>query len=375
MGQSTDRRKLFMRHTTSGQYLDSSRDLTEAVGRLLIVGFEGTEFSEVEELVATVRPAGLIFFKRNYPEAGGPWKLRETIEAAQALAGTVLGRELFMALDHEGGRVQRLPGPYSPLPPAGEAGRLGLGLEEVGEIAARGARELAATGFNFNLAPVLDVAAPVSSFMGDRAFSDDPLTVAALGRATLAAFHKVGILGAGKHFPGLGAAIIDPHHELPVINVDADRLLKTDILPFRELIGPDLPAVMTTHALYPALDAEKPATFSEKIVGRLKGEMNFPGALLTDDLEMGAVVKNYPMGEAAVSAVKAGHDLALICRRREYIDECRRALAEALRSGRLAESRLTEAHSRSDILSGRLKNIWPARETREAWFRELVGRP
>lgn len=363
-----------MMRTTSGRFIDDSRDLTEAIGRLLIVGFEGLEFAEIEDLVTTVRPAGLIFFKRNYPESDGPWKLRETIEAAQALARAVLGRELFMAIDHEGGRVQRLPRPYSPLPPAGEVSRRGLTPEEVGETAARGARELAATGFNFNLAPVLDVAVPVASFMGDRAFSDDPAVVAAMGRASLAAFHQAGILGAGKHFPGLGAAVIDPHHELPTINADAGRLLEMDLPPFRELIGPDLLAVMTTHALYPALDSEKPATFSEEIVGMLKDELSFPGAALTDDLEMGAVVKNYPMGEAAVSAVKAGHDLALVCRRREYIDECRRVLAEALRSGHLGETRLNDAHSRSDILSGRLKSIWPSRETRDAWFHELVGR-
>lgn len=354
--------------------MDDSRDLTEAVGRLLIVGFEGAEFSEVESLVTSVRPAGLIFFKRNYPETDGPWKLRETIEAAQALARALMGRELLVAIDHEGGRVQRLPRPYTPLPPAGKAARRGLSAEEVGETAARGARELAATGFNFNLAPVLDVAVPVSGFMGDRSFSDDPATVAAMGRATVAAFHKAGILGAGKHFPGLGAAVIDPHHELPTINADAERLREVDLPPFRELAGPDLLAVMTTHALYPALDSEKPATFSEEIVGMLKGEMGFPGAVLTDDLEMGAVAKNYPLGEAAVNAVKAGHDLALICRRREYVDECRQALAAALRSGHLSESRLNDAHGRADILSCRLRSIWPTRETREGWFHELIDR-
>jgi len=195
-----------------------------------------------------------------------------------------------------------------------------------------------------------------------------------MGRATLKAFHQIGLLGAGKHFPGLGAAVIDPHHELPSINVDADRLLEVDLPPFRELLNSDLLAVMTTHALYPALDSEKPATFSEEITGMLKGELGFTGALLTDDLEMGAVVKNYPMGEAAVNAVKAGHDLALICRKREYIDECRQALADSLRAGHLAESRLLDAHNRSDILSFRLKSLWPPQETRMAWFHQIVDR-
>ncbi|MDR2945278.1 MAG: beta-N-acetylhexosaminidase [Candidatus Adiutrix sp.] len=348
---------------------DTSHELTEAVGRLLIVGFEGTEFPEVEALVTAVRPAGLIFFKRNYP-AEGPRQLRTLIEAVQSLARAELGRELFIAIDHEGGRVQRLPRPYTPLPPAGRA----QAEADYLQLVERGARELVSTGFNFNFAPVVDVSAPVSGVLGDRAFSDDPATVADLGRACLEIFHRAGILGAGKHFPGLGAAVVDPHHELPTIRSEAGRLMDVDMRPFLELAAPpaDLLAIMTTHALYPALDSEHPATFSEDIVGLLKNELAFPGAALTDDLEMGAVVKNFPLGEAAVKAVQAGHDLALVCRKREYIDECRRALASALRSGVLPETRLNEAHARSELLRNRLQSIKPPQEELDAWFRELT---
>jgi beta-N-acetylhexosaminidase len=131
---------------------------------------------------------------------------------------------------------------------------------------------------------------------------------------------------------------------------------------------------MTTHAFFPALDAEHPATFSEEIVGLLKNEIGFSGTLLTDDLEMGAIVKNYPLGEAAVEAVRAGHDLALICRRREYVDECRQALGEALRSGRLSEARLADAHERSGRLARRLADFWPDRALRDQWFEALTSR-
>ena len=358
---------------TPDNYPDGSRELTEAVGRLLIVGFEGTDFPEVEELITRVRPAGLIFFKRNYPEGDGPRKLRELIDSAQALAASLLGRRLFMAVDHEGGRVQRLPRPYTQLPPAGEAGGRHLDPEAVSAPAEQGARELAATGFNFNLAPVLDVASPVASVVGDRSFSDDPDRVAAYGRATLNAFHRAGILGAGKHFPGLGSAAIDPHHELPTITADSRRLKEVDLVPFRELIREDLLAVMTTHALYPALDPERPATFSEDIVALLKEELGFAGAVLTDDLEMGAVVKNYPLGEAAVGAISAGHDLALICRRADYIEECRTALSRAVRAGGITETRLTDALSRSDLLARRLAGFWPDQAVRDQWFDRLTA--
>lgn len=381
---------------------DLSLELTEAIGRLLIVGFEGQDLAEMAELVTQVRPAGLIFFKRNYPEAQGPRQLRATLTAIQELARQELGRELFLAIDHEGGRVQRLPAPYTHLPAPGaariamrerERSDWGGGVNECSPgqnhifgqatmdfveptriIMEKAARELAATGFNFNLAPVLDVANGESSILGDRAFSDDPAQVAAWGQATVDAFHQNGLLGAGKHFPGLGAAVIDPHHELPTLDFSDPALLAKSLLPFRELTQNGLLAVMTTHALYPTLDPERPATFSDKIVGMLKGDMQFSGAVLTDDLEMGAVVKNYPLGEAAVAAIRAGHDLALICRKRDYIQECTTALAEAVQSGVITQGRLAEAHQRSDLLRQKLKSIWPSEETRKMWFEELLLR-
>lgn len=354
----------------SGFMKQLDADLNEAVGRLLIVGFEGSDFPEVEDLILQVRPSGLIFFKRNYP--GGPEALRLLIERAQTLAEKELGRRLFMAIDHEGGLVQRLPAPYTPLPSAWEAASDGAEPAEAARTALAGARELAATGFNFNMAPVLDVARPDGDFIGTRAFSDEPGRVSALGRAWLEAFHQAGLLGAAKHFPGLGAATADPHHDLPLIDLTLGQLEQNDLKPFRELIGHGLEAVMTTHALYPALDKDQPATFSGRIVALIKDDPSFRGAVLTDDLEMGAVVRNYPLGQAAVAAVSAGHDLALICRRRDYVDECRQALAGALESGRLAPERLADAHARSARLLARLEAIRPPAELRARLFADLL---
>ncbi|UQZ88540.1 beta-N-acetylhexosaminidase [Deltaproteobacteria bacterium Smac51] len=348
-----------------------SHELAEAVGRILIVGFEGTEFSELESLITGIRPAGLIFFKRNYPETDGPSSLRRLITAAQDMAQSCLGRRLFVAIDHEGGTVQRLPAPYVSLPSAQDAGAQSLG--NALELAAKAGRELAATGFNFNLAPVLDVASPVSTIMGTRCFSDNPERVADYGRAVMEGYRNSGVLTCGKHFPGLGAALIDPHHELPTVEIDHRRLMEVDLEPFRELVENGLGAVMTTHALYPVLDDMNPATFSSHIVEILKKEMMFGGAVVTDDLEMGAVVKNYPMGEAAVSAVQAGHDLALVCRRATYVEECAKALASAALSGQISEARLADAHERSSRLYENLESIWPEKSRLDVWFEELQG--
>jgi len=343
-----------------------STELAETVGRLLLVGFEGRDMAEVEDLLTTVRPAGLIFFARNYPGDGGPAALRRLIDQAKSLWETLSGRPLLMAIDHEGGPVQRLPAPYTRLPAARACQNLG----EAGRLAETGARELAATGFNLNMAPVLDVPDGPEAFIGERGFGDDPDQVTAWAKAVLAAYGRAGILGVGKHFPGLGPARLDPHHELPVITASAERLSQVDLKPYRELL-PELAAVMTSHALYPALDADRPATLSPTLTGLLKREMDFAGALLTDDLEMGALTSNYDLGEAAVKAIAAGHDLALVCRRRANIEKARQALAEAVRDGSLAENRLADAFRRTETLTARLTAIAVPGETRAGWFNIL----
>ncbi|MDR1922144.1 MAG: beta-N-acetylhexosaminidase [Candidatus Adiutrix sp.] len=360
---------------TIGSDVDHRADspwLNEAAGRLLIVGFEGVDFSpELETLITAVRPAGLVFFRRNYPEPDGPARLRRLIEKASGLSLSLTGRPLLVAIDHEGGTVQRLPPPYTAVPPASELAA-GLTASEMGELIERAAAELAATGFNFNFAPVADVSSPLSAFVGSRSYGDDPETVANFGLAFVDACRRCGVLSCAKHFPGLGSAAVDPHQDLPVIAVPGDRLMLVDVEPFRRLIVRDLPAVMTTHALYPALDAEYPATFSERIVGLLKKDLGFQGPVLTDDLEMGAL-KNQPIGEAAVRAVRAGHDFLLVCRRADYIDECRRGLAEAVARGRLSETRLEDAFSRQALLLRRLEDGWPRLRARDEWFRRLTA--
>ncbi|MGL4209497.1 MAG: glycoside hydrolase family 3 N-terminal domain-containing protein, partial [Candidatus Adiutrix sp.] len=143
-------------------------------------------------------------------------------------------------------------------------------------------------------------------------------------------------------------------HELPTIASDYHHLFDVDIKPFSLLIQKGLMAIMTTHALYPALDAEHPATFSAKIINLLKNELKFTGAVLTDDMEMGAVLKNQPLGAAVVRSVLAGHDLVLLCRRADYIDEARRHLAQAINSGQICPKRIDDAHNRCQLLLGGL---------------------
>ena len=347
----------------------NNSELKEITGRLLLVGFEGSSEEELEKLIGEIRPAGLVLFRRNYP--GTPQGLRHLLDLSQKIARKTLGRDLFLAIDHEGGRVQRLPVPFTPLPPPGTWGHEDMAAK----WASQGAQELAAVGFNFNLAPVLDLALSPSGdgFLGDRSLSPEPAQVISLGRTVLRSLSQAGILSSGKHFPGLGRATLDPHEDLPTIGVSAKTLLESDILPFRELAG-ELAGVMTTHALYPSLDPDQPATFSSKIINLLKMDMAYPKAVLSDDLEMGAIVLHHGVGEATVRTIEAGHDLALICRSRTHINEAQKSLSDALNSGRICLDRVEDALNRTDKLWHYLQDIKVETAQQEAWFSEILSR-
>lgn len=328
--------------------------LAEAVGRLLIIGYEGRDFRpELEELLLETRPAGLILFARNIPEvpgAGEPLADREALKAvlgrSRELALAEFGRPLLIAVDQEGGPVKRLRPPFCQRPAQRE-----VALRESPEVARSRAKlaaeELRTAGFNLNLAPVLDLAtSPASEFMRARSFGADPEVASRYGRAVLAGHQAGGILSCAKHFPGLGDAVIDPHEELAGVFHSRPRLERIEFQPFRGLIAAGLESVMTSHVLVPALDPEYPATFSPATVAVLKDELGLAGPVLTDDLEMGAVIKNRPLGRAAVAAIGAGHDLALVCRRPGYIAQAREALAKAVLSGELSSGRLADAEER-----------------------------
>jgi beta-N-acetylhexosaminidase len=316
----------------------------------MLIGWEGQETEEILSLLEDFRPAGFVFFKRNYP--GSPQKLREQIAEVNLRAAKLLKRKLLWALDQEGGTVTRLFLPETTLPSAGEMGALAAreGLGALEGLCYRVGLALRELGFNFNLAPVLDVRAEDGSYIGSRSFSADPQECARAGAAFARGFSRAGLLCCGKHFPGLGPSMLDPHLDLPVVSQNVQVHYDRDGLPFRELIAQGIPAVMTTHVLHRALDGVLPATFSEGILALLKKDYGFKGLVLTDDLEMGALSGIFNADQSAVEAVKAGHDLVLVCRRRENIQKARDGLARAIaefaispRRSREAQLRLTRA--------------------------------
>lgn len=226
----------------------------------------------------------------------------------------------LIAVDQEGGRVARLKDPpFTWFPPARACSLFCCGNESVAEgVGAATAAELRAVGIDMNFAPVLDVDSnPRNPVIGDRSFSEDPHTAAALGIAFAKGSLSRGILPVGKHFPGHGDTFADSHKELPVVRAGRQTLLRRELLPFRLAARAGIPALMTAHVLYPALDRALPATLSRKILYNLLRErLRFRGAVLSDALEMKAIADRFGIGEAAALAVTAGCDVVLVCRGR-----------------------------------------------------------
>ncbi|NPA48878.1 MAG: glycoside hydrolase family 3 protein [Thermodesulfobacteria bacterium] len=273
------------------------------IGPLFLIALDGKTLTpEEKEAISLFGLRHFIFFSRNLGSYG---ETRALLEELETLAGKGL-----RAIDQEGGPVSRLKPPHFP----GLKAPLSLASEEdpeeaVAREAVLCARELKRWGFNFNLAPVLDLGEETApSFLKGRTFGGDPQMVAGLARVYIRAFLDEGLLCCAKHFPGLGGVEVDPHQGLPV----KETVEEEDLLPFLEAIRIGVPAVMTTHLLIPAWDKE-PATFSPKIVKFLRENLGFKGLILTDDLFMGGALARASLEEAVLRAFLAGHDLLLLC--------------------------------------------------------------
>jgi beta-N-acetylhexosaminidase len=306
--------------------------LRQAAGNLLVVGLGGTELTGLERAwLRLVRPAGVILFRRNIADA------RQT-SALLAEATALCATDSFRCVDVEGGTVDRLRDALAPMPSAqavAEAarrtGKHGLAREQ-GELIARSVK---AFGFNTTLAPVLDLAQPDSAeVMGTRAVGTTPEEVTNYARNFLAGLAERGVVGCGKHFPGLGSGTLDSHLDTPVIRRGIRELEREDLVPYRELRN-ELPMVMVNHAAYPDTPGgDQPASVSQYWIETvLRKRIGYKGIVFSDDMEMGGILKFMPMEEAAVAAVRAGMDLLEICQSPELILRAYEALiAEGERS-------------------------------------------
>ena len=289
-----------------------------------MVGIPGPRVDAVaRELVRDLKVGGVILFARNIETPEQVWELTRDLQR-EALAAT--GRPLLLAVDQEGGRVQRLKAPFTIIPAARELG-LTMTPEEVEYLARQVAHELALVGLNVNLAPVLDVPRSPACPQWDRAYSLGPGTggpVTAL--AAIRGYLAGGIIPVAKHFPGLGDTVADSHEVLPLAQ-SADPQRAVDLLPFRQAIAAGVPMVMTAHLAVPEWD-ERPATLSPVALQVwLRQRLGFDGVIITDDLEMGGITTSLSAPQGAQEALAAGADLLLICNNWQAAWETARLLA------------------------------------------------
>jgi beta-N-acetylhexosaminidase len=308
------------------------------------------------------RPGGVVLFKRN---VRSPGQLRSLVAAIHDCGA---GVPPLVAIDHEGGRVDRLPPPFTHFPPMAVVGarddaRL---AETVGRAMGR---ELRAVGIDLDFAPVLDVRSNVRNrVIGDRAFGADPARVARLGLALARGLARAGVLACGKHFPGHGASAGDSHFVLPRVRRSRRALATCDLVPFARAAAARLPALMTAHVVYPALDPHHPATLSARICrDLLRRRLGFRGVLFSDDLEMNAVAGRSTPGRAAVAALDAGCDMLLVCQSLDAAGAAIGAVVDALDGGALDPAIVTTALARVHRLHARLRPApatarfrWPA---------------
>jgi len=322
--------------------------LEEKVGQLFFLGFQGlAPDTETLSLIERIRPGGFLFLQRNIDSLDQVYSLTRHFQEFKGMPN-------LLAIDHEGGRVDRLKHIFAPIPSVGELAELGTAPLRAGAriIAA----ELEAAGLNLNFAPVLDLR-NAGAIGADRTLSSSPVEVARLAVAFIDELSKKNIIACVKHFPGMGSASVDPHFALPRIDRLKRQLQQEDILPFLNLID-DVPMIMLSHGHYPGLGDEKPvpASLSLKVAdGLLRKKLGFQGVIITADLTMGAISSIGLTPELFVRAFEAGNDMLLFSQTTPLVEKGFKAILSSVRGSEVLRARLDESVSRILTLKSRIK--------------------
>lgn len=315
-----------------------------------MVDIEGTRLTDEDiDLLRHPNVGGVILFARNCVEP-------EQIAALVADIHALREPHLLVAVDQEGGRVQRCREGFTDLPPMARLGerfdtdprRAVAEAQSVGWLLAA---ELLATGIDFSFAPVLDLRRDISEVIGDRALHPDPEAVAQLAAGLMRGMHGAGMAAVGKHFPGHGSVEADSHHERPVDYRSREDILQLDAIPFVRLAHKNLPGLMPAHVVYAQVD-ERPAGFSRIwLEDILRGEIGFTGAVFSDDLSMAGAVDGGP-AERANAALEAGCDMVLVCNDRVAAIQAVEGVAQEDRPISLARLIRLHGHPAGEIGPG-----------------------
>jgi beta-N-acetylhexosaminidase len=331
---------------------------TDQASAVILAALEGISLTaEEQKCFHKFPPAGFTLFRRNlapaYVQVRGLCANLQALSAAGA-------PPLMLAIDQEGGRVARLKQPF---PDGGAAMQLAEGrtdFEALQTIENHGfivGSSLASLGLNVNFAPVVDILSnPNNNSIGDRCFGHTSEIVSKRATAYMRGLQGSGVLGCLKHFPGQGDAEADTHEQGTVIHATMDMMFGRELIPFLALMN-ECSMIMISHAVYPALDAQKPASLSAKIMQEfLREKLNFQGLIVTDDMNMKAIAQDrHTWTDAIIASVAAGADLVLVCRELDRYHWAVEALTREAQKSFSFDRRLSEAHRRLMELRSRLR--------------------
>lgn len=317
----------------------------------------GTSITQKErEMLQHPQTGGVILFTRNYES---PQQMTEMVKEIHSLRS----QHLLVAVDHEGGRVQRFKKGFTHIPAAATYGKLYKSNKKEAKLLAEScgwlmAAECRATGIDMSFAPVLDLGRGVSGVIGDRAFHYNPQRVAELAHDFMNGMNQAGMQATGKHFPGHGSIKEDSHVAHPVDNRSYNDIFMEDIKPFEHMINCGLGAVMPAHVIYPQVD-DKPAGYSSKWLKTiLRDRLGFQGVIFSDDLSMKAAGVAGDFGDRAVTALNAGCDMVLVCNHQDAAAQVLDRLKDY--SNPASQLRLVRMH-------GRGENSWDKLKSSSKW--------
>lgn len=319
----------------------SQMTIEEKVGQMFIVGVEGSTLNDsIKEMARDYHVGGFIFMGKSVKSTSQLLKLLNAVKIANSNNKI----PLFLSIDQEGGRVDRLPVEFNRFPTNREIGR--INSEELSyNIGSTLAYEIGSFGFNMDFAPVLDVDTnPKNTVIGDRAFSTSPKVVSSLGVETMKGLQDGNVISVGKHFPGHGDTTVDSHVGLPKVNKDLKQLASSELIPFKKAIENNVDGIMIAHILLPKIDSKYPATLSKTVISDiLRGQLGFKGIVITDDMTMGAIAKNYKIGAAAVSSIEAGSDIILIAHDYNKGRDAITSIIKEVNNGNISMDRIDES--------------------------------
>lgn len=317
--------------------------LDEKIGQMFMVGINGTTpGDDAKTMIEQKHVGGIILYGKNMTSPNQTVQLTNQLKALNSKTHNPVS--LFLSVDQEGGKVDRMPSPILKIPSNATVGKTDdrQYSYDVGQVLGEESYRL---GFNMDYAPVIDVITnPAKSAIGDRSFGSNPTIVGQLGTATMKGIQSQNVISVIKHFPGYGSVNIDVHIDLATVKYGLQTFEKVDWVPYKNAMRNGADIVMVTHLLIPKLDALYPSSMSQKIItGQLRNNLGFKGVVITDDMTMGAIAKNYNIQTATVKAIVAGADIVLIAYHEGQQEDAIAAIKSAVHNGTISENRIDDS--------------------------------